>query len=224
MAHELEAITLGEGDHFRDDDRLSAASAEPRQIRVVDDASRGRVAPEHQGFVQKALHHETLERAVELQVAALGIPQVEQAGDQLRPLPGELHLIRRGVMLHLGAWFVGHAVAAHRLAAAQFQVAQHPRQRGIADLDSLFLDQLLVHTLQPTVALAVQTFEQLGVDLNLILPLFPHDLSLLSDNGPHGIAAEVQAAADLPQGHPFLVQVENGVTHVRIDHETPPSC
>jgi hypothetical protein len=41
------------------------------QIRVVDDASLGRVAPEHQRLVQKALHHETIEHVVQLQVPPL---------------------------------------------------------------------------------------------------------------------------------------------------------
>ncbi len=108
-------------------------------------------------------------------------------------------------MLHLGARLVGHAVATRRLAATQSQVAQHPRQCGIADLDSLFLDQFLVDPLDPTIALAVQTLEQLGVDLQFVVPLFASHLSLLPDNRPHGTAADVQAAADLPHRHPFLM-------------------
>jgi len=36
-------------------------------------------------------------------------------------------------------------------------------------------------------------------------------------------AAEVQAAADLPQRHPLLMQLVNGIPHVRFDHKTPPS-
>lgn len=126
-------------------------------------------------------------------------------------------------MLHLGARLVGHAVATRRLAATQSQVAQHPRQGGITDLDSLLFDEFFMDPLNPTVALAVQTLEQLGIDLHLVMPLFASHLSLLFDNRPHGIATDMQATADLPQGHPFLVQLENGITHVRIDHETPPS-
>ena len=118
-------------------------------------------------------------------------------------------------MLHLGARLVGHAVAACRLAAAQSQLAQHPRQRRVADLDTLFLDELLVDPLHPAVALAVQTLQQLGVDLHLVAPLLASELSLLLDNLPHGIAADMQAAADLPQRHPCLMQLINGITHVR---------
>ena len=127
-------------------------------------------------------------------------------------------------MLHFGARFIGHAIAANRLVAGQSQVAQHPCQRGVTDLDLLFLDQLLVDSLHAPVALMVETLQQFGVNLNPIIPLFSNDLPLLPDDRPHRIATDVQAAADLPQGHPFLVQLENGLTHVRIDHEIPPSC
>ena len=96
--------------------------------------------------------------------------------------------------------------------------------KALADLDLLFLDQPLVHALNPTVALAVQPLQQFGVNVNLVLPLLPRDLSLLPDDRPHGIAAEVQAAADLPQRHPRLMQLEHGLTHVQIDHQTPPAC
>ena len=60
-------------------------------------------------------------------------------------------------MLHFGARFVGHAVAACRAVVTQAQLAQHPRQGGIADLDLLFLGQLLVHPLNPPITLVVQT-------------------------------------------------------------------
>ena len=101
-------------------------------------------------------------------------------------------------MLHFGARLIGDSVAASRSVAAQSQLPQHACQCGIANLNSLFLDQLLVHPLNPTVALVVQTLVQLGVNLNLVVPLFPSDLSLLSDDGPHRMAADVQAAADFP--------------------------
>ena len=108
-------------------------------------------------------------------------------------------------MLHLGARLVGHAVATRRLAAAQFQLAQHPRQRRVTDLEAVLLDQLLVDPLHPAIALAVETLQQLGVNLLLVAPLSASALSLLLDDPPHGVAAEVQAAADLPQRHPGLM-------------------
>jgi len=46
--------------------------------------------------------------------------------------------------------------------------------------------------------LAVETFQQLDVNLLLVAPLAARQLSLLLDDPPHGIPADVQAAADLP--------------------------
>ena len=108
-------------------------------------------------------------------------------------------------MLHFGARLVGHAVATRRLAAAQSQVAQDPRQRRVTDLNAVLLDQLLADSLHPAIALAIQTFQQLGVNLLLVAPVSAGGLSLLLDDPPHGIAADVQAAADLPQRHPLLM-------------------
>ena len=104
-----EAVALGEGGHFRRDHRLLAAAAQPRQVGVVDHALPGGVAPEHQRLVQETLHSEAVERAVELQVPPLRVPQVQQAGNDPRRPARQFHLVNRGVVLHLqpgssGTW------------------------------------------------------------------------------------------------------------------------
>jgi hypothetical protein len=71
MADELEAVTLREFGHLRDDDGLFSRPPQPCQIGVVDNASPGTVAPEHQRLVQKTFHDKAVENAVELQVASL---------------------------------------------------------------------------------------------------------------------------------------------------------
>jgi hypothetical protein len=108
-------------------------------------------------------------------------------------------------VLHLGARLIGNPVATSWSVAAQSQLAQLPCERGIANLDLLFFEELLMDALHPSITLAVQTLEQFGVDLNSVLPLDASELSLLPGDGPHGIAADLQAAADLPQRHPSLV-------------------
>ena len=100
-------------------------------------------------------------------------------------------------MLHLDTRLVGHAVAAGLLSATQSQVAQHARQGGIADFDLLLFDQLLVNPLDPSVALAIQTLQQLGVNVLLVAPVSASEHSLLLDNPPHRIAADMQPATDL---------------------------
>jgi hypothetical protein len=94
-------------------------------------------------------------------------------------------------MLHFSPRLIGHAVTAHWPVAAQSQIAQHPCQRRVADLGLLFLDQLLVDSLYPPVALMVETLQQFGVNLNPIVPLFSNDLPLLPDDRPHRIATDV---------------------------------
>ena len=205
MTDELEAVPFGEGLHLRNDHGVAARAAQPSQVRVVDDAFPGRIAPEHECLVQETLHRETVEDTIELQVPPFGVTQVDQAGDEPGPLLGEFHLGDRGVMLHLGARLVGHAVAACGLTAAQSQLAQHPCQRRVPDLDALFLHEFLVDPLHPAVTLAVETLQQLGVNPLLVAPLPAGELSLLLDDLPHRIAADLHPAADLPQRHPRLM-------------------
>lgn len=71
VAEELEAVPLGELGHLRQDYRLPAAAAQPRQVGVVDNALPGRLAPVRQGFVQKALHGETVDAAVDRQLVEI---------------------------------------------------------------------------------------------------------------------------------------------------------
>ena len=182
------------------------------------------VAPEHQGLVQKALHREAVEHAIELQVPPLRVTQVDQAGDDLGPLVRQLHLVDGGVVLHFGARLVGHAVATCRLVAAQAQLraasasASNSRLRSSLPRPASRESAASSRCTRGTVARSSS-----GSICILVAPLFASDLSLLPDDRPHGIAADVQAAADLAQRHPFLMQLENGITLVRIDHETPPS-
>jgi len=197
MAEECEAIPLGEGGHLRHDHRLLAAAPQPRQVGVVNHALLGRVAPEHQRLVQETLHGEAVEHAVELQVPPLRIPQVQQAGDDPRRLARQFHLVHRGVVLHLDAWFVRHVIAPRLGGLAQSQFAHQTRQGGIAHLDLFFLDQLLVHALDPAAALLVQTPEKFRIEVDLV---FPHRLrhgTLLADDRPHGVAGDLQSPADL---------------------------
>jgi hypothetical protein len=173
--------------------------------------------------VQEAFHREAVEGPIELQVPSLRITQVDQAGDQPGPPLGQLHLVHRGVVLHLGTRLVGHAVAACRWAVAQSQLAQHPRQRRVADLGAMLLEQLLVDPLHPAVTLPVETLQQRRVNVLLVAPLSASALSLLLDDPPHGIATHMQAATDLPPRHPRPMQLINGLAYVRFDHKTPPS-
>ncbi len=205
VAGELKAVLSRKRSHFGYDDRPFSRAAQSRQIGVVNDAPRGRIAPEHQRFVEKTLHQKTIEHAVEFQVAAFRVTQVKQAGNDRCPLPGKFQPIGRGVVLHLDSRLVGDPVATRRLTMTQSQLAQHPRQRRVADLDALLLDKLLVDPLYPAITLAVQTFQQFNVDLLLVASFLASELPLLLDNPPHGTAADMQSAADLPPRHPGLM-------------------
>ena len=72
MTLELKTVAFGELSHFWHDHGSLSRTAETRQIGVVDDAAAGRVAP-HQCLMQKTLHHEAIEDAVELQVSPFRI-------------------------------------------------------------------------------------------------------------------------------------------------------
>ena len=223
MADEPEAVLLAEGLHLRDHHRIAARAPQPRQIRVVDDALSRRAAPEHQRLMEEAFHLETVEGAVELQVAPLRVAQVEQAGDDPDQLLPQFHLIDGGVVLELGARLIGHTVAPRLLALADAQLAQHPRQRGIRHRDFFFLHQLLMHTLDPAAAVRIEPPQQLRLDADLVLAGRMRHLAFLLDDCPHRVAVWSHAAGNLTQAHPLLMQQEDRLTLVRFDHEAPSS-
>ena len=77
--------------------------------------------------------------------------------------------------------------------------------------------------LQPAAALAVQPPQQLRIEVDLV---FPHRLgqgSLLADNRPHRVRADLELPTDLALRRPRQVQLVNRLTLVRIDHEVPSS-
>ena len=112
VALETEAVLLREGRHLRNDHRVLAAAPKTRQAGVVDDTERRGVAPECQRFMKEALHVEAVEGAVELEVAPLGVTQVENARDDARASIAKAHLIDRGIVLHLGTRLIRHPITA----------------------------------------------------------------------------------------------------------------
>jgi hypothetical protein len=201
MAEEREAVVLGERGHLRHDHRLLAAAAQTCQVGVVDDALLGRVAPEHQRFVQEALHGEAVECPVELQVPPLRVPQVQEAGDDPRRLARQFHLVNRGVVLHLDTRFVRHVIAAGFGGLAQPQLPHRPRQGGIADLDPFFLHQDFVDALHPAVALLVQAPQQLRIDVDLVFAHCLGQIALLANDRAHRPRADVELPTDLVRWH-----------------------
>src|SRR6266576_5409523 len=102
MTTELEAILPGEGLHLRHYHRLGTSAAQASQIGVVDYTLPWDIPPVGQGFMKKALHLETIEAAVKLQVAPFGVAQVKKAGHDSVELLPQLESIEGGVVLHLG--------------------------------------------------------------------------------------------------------------------------
>ena len=78
--------------------------------------------------------------------------------------------------------------------------------------------EFFVHPLDPAIALLVEAFKQLRIDLLLGRADQFGQLASLSDDHPHGVATEVQAPGDLSQRHAFLVEQKNRLTLVRFDH------
>ncbi len=156
--------------------------------------------------MQEALHVEAVEVAVELQVASFGVAQVDQTGDELDALRAQLDAINAGVMLHLQARFIGHAMATDLGRFAQAQLPHPAGQRGILHGEPFLLHQLLVHALNAALTLQVQAPEQIRVDRLLVLADGVHHLALLLDDPSHRVAAQAQPAGDLPLAHAFLVE------------------
>jgi TrwC relaxase len=157
VTKEAESVLAGEVGHLRHHHRIRSGSTQTGQVGVVDHADPGRIAPEAEGFVQETLHPEAIEAAIEAQIAALGVAQVDHAGDQVCRRVAELDLIGTGVMLHLFAGDIGHPLTALLRALLAKPELPHPAQHGgVGKLQAFFFHQLLVHTLHPAMAVSVE--------------------------------------------------------------------
>jgi len=192
MTEEPIAVLPGETLHLRHDHRMGPRASQTGQIRVVDNAVWGRVAPKHQRLMQEALHLEAIEGAVEFQVTPFRVAQIKQAGDQPDRLVCQLDPIGRRVVLHLRAWLIRHPVAAYFLRLADTQPAQHARQRRIRYLDLCFFGQLFVYPLDVPVAFIVEPPEKCLVDL-LLLPANHRQHTLLCDDCANRATADPQS-------------------------------
>ena len=215
---EGKAVLPGEGLHLRRHHRPSAAAPQARQIRVVDDALGRRAAPERQRLVQKAFHREAVEAAIELQIPPFAVAQIKHAGDQALRLVRQTHLEGAGVVLHLRARLVGHAVATARRRLADPVFTQPAPKRGIGHGNPVLLGQFLVDALHPAVAFLVQPAQQFGVQPDFVASNRCRRRPLPGDDAPHRVAANRQTPRDLPQAHPLPVQQEDRLAHVRFDH------
>ncbi len=218
MAQELEPVAASEDFHLRDHQRVGAQPAPARQIGVVDDADRRRVAPMHQGQMQKALQMKAIEEGVELQIPPLRVTQIKQAGLEPQPLRAHQQRKRAGVVLHLGPGLVGHSLTALLTWAGDAQVPQTPRQGRVFDRDTVLFPQLLGHALGVALTLLVQLAEQVRIQHDFRGPNGRGHLPGLGDDPPHGSAAEPELPGDGPLGDPFLMQEEDRFTCVRSDH------
>ena len=138
--------------HFGNDDGLTAAAAKPGKIGVVDYAKAGAMTPEHQRFVKKALHFESVKTTVELQIASLGVSQVQNACDQSDALTSYFDSIEGGVMLHLRPRFVRHPVAPAWRRMTDAHCTQLAHQAGVWNLDIVLLLEDFMDPLAPAVA------------------------------------------------------------------------
>src|SRR5438034_27095 len=148
----------------------------------------------------------------------------DQAGNQLGRRVAQPDPIGAGIVLHLGARSIGHAVAAARLLFAQAHLAQQTRQGRVGNLDAFFFDQLLVHALRPAMALPIQPLEQFGLNADLVLAATGGHLPLLLEDRAHCVAAELQTARDLAYAHALLVEQKHRFALVRFDHGVSSRC
>src|SRR5580704_5598328 len=218
MTHEAESILFGEGFHLRHHHRVLPYSAQPCQIRVIDNADRRRMLPKQQSLMQEALHPEAVEHPIEAQVPSFGIPQVKQAGDQQGTGAAQTNRIARGVVLHLGARFIRHPFAAGLLASPQAQLAQQACQRGVLNLDAFVFHQFLVHPLRVAVTFLVESLQQIRIYLDLVFARADRYLALLLDDDLHRVGADPELTRDLVALHPLLVEEKHRLAFVHIDH------
>ena len=218
MAAEHKAVSFGKGFHLRDDHRVGAQAAQTRQVGVVDDTHRWRIAPVGQSQMQEALHVEAVKDGIKLQIPALAVTQVKKAGLQAQQHRTHPQCEGAGVVLHLGPGLLGPTLAAQVHGRADAQLAQIPGEGGVLDRDAVLFPEFFRHPLGVAVALLVELAQEIRIDDLNRGTSQPGHLAGLGDDSSHGVAAEFESAGDLPNGHPLLVEKEHRLTFVRCDH------
>jgi hypothetical protein len=131
----------------------------------------------------KAVKH-----GVELQIPALGVTQVKQAGLQSQALGAHQQLERTGVVLHLGPGLIGHPLTTLRTRTDDAQIPQPPRQGRVFDRDPVLFPELLHHPLGVAFTLLVQLAQPVRIQHDSRRANGRRHLPGLGDDPPHGIA------------------------------------
>ena len=90
MTDEAKAVAFGEGFHLRHDHRWAPRPRSRARLVLSIMQTGRRVTPMQQRPMQEALHLEAIKDAIKLQIPALGVAQIKQAGLELgRRSPGQ---------------------------------------------------------------------------------------------------------------------------------------
>ena len=162
----------------------------------------------------KAVKH-----GVELQIPALGVTQVKQAGLQPQPPGAHQQLERAGVVLHLRPGLIGHPLDnASGLGPADAQIPQLPRQGRVFDHDAVLFPQFFHHPLGVASHSWCSWRNRSGSSTILggrmgggICP----DWAMIRRTT---LRLSVELTGNGPLGNTFLMQQEDRFTLVRSDH------
>jgi len=97
----------------------------------------------------------------------------------------------------------------------------HPNQGGVPDIYPLFLGEFFVDTLDPPLAFGMKLAEKVRFHLYFVLAHRVGHGAAVLDDVRHRLPAHLQATADLPQTHAFLMKDDDRFALVRTDHGTP---
>ena len=220
---ESEAKSAGKGQHLRGDDGIGAGAGGEQDAGIVDDADRADAIHEASRLEQECFGLEASEPRVVLNEQPARVGQHQPGaldGDDTagRPRFGEEHAMRRGVVLHLlSGREVVFAGAPRRTAQAGFP---GPTGQGaVAHRETVVGQQFL--DADHIAACPREGGLQPGQRRFVAGRRFVGGSVRLTQNAPHGIARQRQAAADLAQTVTLCLQGAHRITDLGRGHARP---
>ena len=220
---ETKAKSAGEGQHLRGDDGIGTGAGGEQHAGIVDDADRADAIHEASRLEQERLGLEAGEARIVLNEQPARVGQHQPGalhGDDLagRPRLGEHHAVRRGVVLHLlSGREVVFAGAPRR--SAQARLPDPTGQGAVAHRETVVGQQFL--DADHVAAGSLEGGLQPDQCRLVARRRFVDGSVRLTQDAPHGITRQRQAAADLAQAVTFCLQGAHRITDLGRGHARP---
>ncbi len=219
---EREIEPAGERLHLRHRHHLLAGAAQYDDVTVIDHAVPARAVVVGRGIVEEHFALETSEPRIELEEQPAREARHERRGLHATERTADMHVVRRGVVLHLLAGLeVVPALRLERL-VADAVLATERGQRRVRERHDAACEQLLVDAHKIALAARVQRKNVVAMRLAL---LRAHERrrrgAAVGEHGLHRAARDMQRAGDHARAVAGVMKGQDGLSGGLVQHASP---